>query len=155
MTVSVFDNSRFFGAYGWINLLLLTFLLVLLVLIFNDVFLLPRIGFVVLLAIHVILLFFIKMHFLRIDFDEENQKIEFHYNKKFGLNWLQKSRTSILPLKQLDGYTISNNSLGLAVLSFYKLHNKERFELGPFHVGYVSKQDRKTLEEFFGDEVKP
>jgi len=146
MERKLFDNHRFFAAYGWINVLLVVFLLTLLVLIFNEIYLLPRLGFVVFVAIHLMLLFVIKVHYLCVLLDEENERIEFNYSKKFGWCWLQKARTTLLPIKHFDGYKIEKNSFGLPVISFFKKENGEQFELGPFHVGQISQKEKEILK---------
>ena len=102
---------------------------------------------------HLFLLFFINVHYLCIYYDEAKQKIEFHYNKRFGLKWQQRSRTVLLPLKQFDGYKLQKDSLGLHTISFYKLEKKEKYELGPFHIVFLSKKERQNLEDAFGESL--
>ena len=147
----IFDNRFLFVFYGLLNLVLILILLVLLILIFNDIYVLSRIGFVLFVGLHLALLFFIKIHYLQISYNEEKQKIEFHYSKRFGLTWQKRSRTVLLPLKQFDGYEISRDSLGIAVISFYKLEKKERYELGPFFVGIISAKEKKNIDKFKAD----
>jgi energy-coupling factor transporter transmembrane protein EcfT len=147
----LYSNHFIFSLYSYINVLLIIFLLTLLVLIFNQIYVLSRFGFVIFVGIHLALLFFVKVHYLSIYLDEENKKIEFHYNRKFGFRWLRKSRTSLLPLKQLESYKISKDSLGLPMISFFKKENKELYELGPFHVGHISQISMKNLTDFLGD----
>jgi len=149
----IFDNRLLFILYGLLNVFLIIILLVLLILLFNDIYILSRIGFVIFVGIHLFLLFFIKINYLCIHYDGQKQKIEFHYNKRFGLRWEKRSRTVLLPLKQFDGYKIDKDSIGIAVISFYKLENKERYELGPFHIGYISKKIKKHLEDTFGESL--
>jgi len=149
----LFENRRLFVLYGALNVLLIAALLVLLVLILNEIYILGRIGFVIFVGIHLSLIFFIKVHYLRISYDEENQKIEFTYNKKFGLKWQINARTVILPLHQFDGYELNKDSLGIAFISFYKLEKKERYELGPLSVGIISRRQRSALNEAFGDSL--
>ena len=96
----IYDNKGLFILYGMVNLLMILFLLILLVLLFNDIYVLSRVGFVIFVGAHLFLLFFIKIQYLRIFYDEEKQKIEFHYNKRFGFRWQQKARTVLLPLNQ-------------------------------------------------------
>ena len=147
----LYSNHFIFSLYGYINVLLIIFLLTLLVLIFNQIYVLSRFGFVIFIGIHLALMFFVKVHYLSIYLDEQNKKIEFHYNRKFGFRWLRKSRTSLLPLNQLENYKISKDSLGLPIISFFKKENKELFELGPFHVGYISQNSMKNLTDFLGN----
>jgi hypothetical protein len=149
----VFDNKAIFMAYGLLNIFLLIVLLVLLILLFNDIYILSRFGFVIFVGIHLFLLFFIRIHYLCIFYDDEKQKIEFHYNKRYGLKWQKRSRTVLLPLKQFDGYNIAKDSMGISVISFFKLEHKQRFELGPFHIGILSKRIKKNLEESFGESL--
>lgn len=149
----IFDNKAIFILYGVLNIVLLLVLLTLIILLFNNIYILGRIGFVLFVGIHLFLLFFIKIHYICIFYDEEKQKIEFHYNKRFGLRWQKKSRTVQLPLKQFDGYKIHKDSMGISVISFFKLENKERFELGPFHIGVISKGKMKHMEDTFGDSL--
>jgi hypothetical protein len=146
MEKKLFDNHRLFAAYGWVNVLLVVFLLTLLLLIFNGVYLLSRFGFVVFVAIHLMLLFVIKVNYLCVLFDVENGRIEFYYNKRFGWRWLQKARTTLLPIKRFNGYKIGKNSFGLPVISFFKKENGEQFELGPFHVGQISEKEKEILK---------
>ena len=136
-----------------LNLILIVILLILLIFIFNDIYILSRIGFLLFVGLHLSLLFFIKIHYLCIFYYEEKQKIEFHYSKRFGLKWQKRVRTVLLPLKQFDGYEISRDSLGIAIITFYKLEKKERYELGPFHVGILSRKVRKVLEKAFGESL--
>jgi len=154
MEKKIFDNRTIFQLYGWINVLLIAFLLSLLILIFNQVYILSRFQFVIFVGIHMALVFFIKIHYLSIYIDENSQKIEIHYNRKFGLKWLEKSRTTLVPVKQLEGYKLTKDSLGLPVITVYKKENEERFELGPFHVGYLSAAQRKSLEDSLGEPVR-
>ena len=147
----LYDNKPLFLLYGLVNLLLILFLLTLLILIFNDVFILSRIGFVIFVGVHLFLLFFIKIHYLCIFYNDEKQKFEFHYNRRFGFRWQQKTRTVLLPLKQFDGYEISKDSMGITVLSFFKKEQKEQYELGPFHVGFISKKEAQLFQDTFGE----
>jgi len=149
----LFENRLLFVIYGVLNVLLLAILLVLLVLIFNDIYILSRIGFVFFIGIHLALLFFIKIQYLRISYDEGKQKIEFHYSKRFGLKWHKNARTVLLALSQFDGYEISKDSFGLAIISFYKLEKKERYELGPFYIGFISGKQSSALVEAFGESL--
>ncbi len=149
----LYDNTLLFTLYGVVNLLLLLFLLTLLILLFNDVYVLSRIGFVAFIGIHLLLLFFIKINYFRIAFDEEKGVIEFHYNKRYGIKWKKKARTVLLPLKQLDGYTIDKDFIGNTQISFFKLEKKERFELGPFFIGFISKKEKIRLSEAFGESL--
>ena len=149
----ILDSRFLFILYGALNLLLILTLLILVILFFKDIYILSRIGFVVFVGIHLFLLFFIKIHYLCIFYDEEKQIIEFLYNKRFGLKWRQKSRTVLLPLKQLDGYKLSNDSIGTSIISFFKLDQKERYELGPFYIGYISDKVKQKLEEAFGESL--
>ena len=123
------------------------------ILLFNDIYVLSRTGFVVFVGIHLFLLFFIKIHYLYILYNDEKQKIEFHYNKRFGLKWARKSRTVLLPLKQFDGYKISKDSMGISTISFFKLEHKERYELGPFHVGFIPQKVKEAIKETFGESL--
>lgn len=153
MDKNIVDNKNLFIVYGVANLLLLLFLLTLLILFFYDVYILSRIGFVVFVGIHLFLLFFVKIHYLCIFYNDEKQKIEFHYNKRFGLKWQQKSRTVLLPLNQFDGYTLDKDSLGLFMISFFKLEQNEKYELGPFHIGFLTKKEKQNLENAFGESL--
>jgi hypothetical protein len=153
MEKKLLDTRNIFILYGVINLLLILILLTLLILIFNDIYILSRIGFVVFVGVHLILLFFIKIHYLCIYYDEGKQKIEFHYNKRFGLKWQQRSRTVVLPFKQFDGYKLQKDSLGLLTISFFKLEKKEKYELGPFHIVFINKKERRNLEDAFGESL--
>lgn len=147
----IYDNKPLFLLYGLLNLLLILFLLALIILIFNDIYIFSRIGFVIFIGIHLFLLFFIKIHYLCIFYNDEKQKIEFHYNKRFGIRWQQKTRTVLLPLKQFDGYEIDKDSMGITVLSFFKKEQKEQYELGPFHVGFISKKETQLFKDAFGE----
>lgn len=149
----IYSNKGLFLAYSIANIFLMFFLLTLLILLFNDIFILSRVGFVFFVGIHISLLFFIKIQYLRIAYDEEKQLIEFHYNRRFGLKWQKKSRTVQLPLKQFDGYTLTKDSFGLTNISFFKREKKERYELGPFHIGFISKSEHHLLEETFGNSL--
>ncbi len=154
MEKKIFDNRPVFQLYGWVNVFLIAFLLSLLILIFNQVYILSRFQFVIFVGLHMALVFFVKIHYLSIFINESSHKIEIHYNRKFGLKWLEKSRTTLVPLKQLEGYKLAKDSLGLPVITFYKKENEERFELGPFHVGYLSAMQRKSLEDSFGESIR-
>ncbi len=149
----IIDNKRLFIFYGVINVLLIIGLLTLLILLFNDIYILGRVGFVIFVGIHLFLLFFIKIQYLCIFYDEEKQTIEFHYNKRFGLNWQKNSRTVLLPFKQFDGYQITKDSLGFITISFFKLEKKEKFELGPFHIGLITGNEKQQLENAFGESL--
>ena len=147
----LYDNKLLFVLYGVINLLLLIFLLVLIILLFNDIYVLSRIGFVAFIGIHLLLLFFIKIHYLRISYSEASQDIRFHYNKRFGLKWTQRARKVILPFDELDGYRIDSDFMGNTLISFFKREDKDQFELGPFYVGYISASEKLLLRETFGE----
>ena len=147
----IYDNKLLFIAYGLVNIALVVFLLVLLILIFYDIYILSRIGFVVFVGIHISLIFFVRIHYVCIYTDAEKRKIEIHFNRKFGLKWLQKSKTVVLPFDQFDGYNISVDSIGFRSVSFYKIQDKDRFELGPFSVGYISKKEKMRLKAAFGE----
>ncbi|MCG8309320.1 MAG: hypothetical protein MI975_18140 [Cytophagales bacterium] len=151
--MTLFDNKALFVLYGIINFILIIALLILLGLFFNDIHILNRTGFFIFIGVHIFLLFFVKIHYLRIFYREDLQKIEFRYNRRFGLKWKQKSRTVLLPLRQFDGYSISKDSLGISVISFFKLDQRERFELGPFHIGFISKKEKENLESSFGESL--
>lgn len=151
MERKLFGNSLIFQLYGVLNLILIAFLLTLLVLIFNGIYLLTRIEFAVFIAFHIFLLFFVRMHYLFVLYDDKSQKIEFHYTRRFSLKWKKNSRTVQLPIKQLDGYKITRDSFGLAVISFFKREKGERYELGPFVVGVITKQQKARLRESFGE----
>lgn len=146
----IFDSKVLFLIYGIVNIFLIVILLTLIILLFNDIYILSRIQFVVFVGFHLFLLFFIKIHYLSIFYDDKNQKIEFHYNRRYGLRWQKRVRTVLLPLKQFDGYKIEKDIMGISVLTFYKFENKERYELGPFHVGMISVKEKKELENTFG-----
>ena len=150
MERKIFDNKLLFMLYGVVNFLLIIILLTLLIFFINDVYILSRIGFILFVGVHLFLVFVVKIHYLCIYYDDKKQKIEFHYNRRFGLMWQKKIRTVLLPLKQFDSYKISKDSIGIAIISFYKLDQKERFELGPFHVGLISKKEMQLLEDSFG-----
>ena len=145
MVKRIFDNGALFRIYGWINIILVLFLLTLLVLIFNEVYVLSRVGFVVFVGIHLALIFFIRIHYLCVFIDEENERIEFHYNKRFGWRWQHKARTTLLPMKRFERHEIGKDSIGLPTISFFKKENEEEFELGPFRVGYISSKDLSQL----------
>ena len=147
----IFENKLLFILYGALNIVLIFALLILLILLLNDIYILSRIGFMIIVVLHLFLIFFIKIHYLAILYNDEKQKIEFHYNKRFGLKWKVKSKTVLLPLSKFDGYKLSKDSMGISVISFFKLELKERFELGPFHIGYVSEKERRKMEESFGE----
>lgn len=149
----LFDNKILFILYGILNTLLLLILITILILFFNDIFLINRTVFVLFVGIHLFLLFFVKVHYLNVHYHEQKQIIEFHYNRKFGINWNKKARTVLLPLKQFDGYQIEKDALGLHIITFFKLENKERFELGPFHIGLLSKSIKKGFENSFGESL--
>lgn len=147
------DNKYQFLLYGVINVLLLLILIVILILFFNDIFIISRTVFVLFVGLHLFLLFFIKIHYLCAIYNDQKQVIEFHYNKKFGIYWQKNSRTVSLPFKQFNGYKIEKDTVGLYAVSFYKLENKERFELGPFHIGILYKANRELLKSTFGESL--
>jgi len=149
----LFDNRLLFILYGLLNVFLIIILLVLIIFLINEIYILSRTGLVIFVGIHLFLLFFIKIHYLCIIYNEEKQKIEFHYNKRFGLRWQKRSKTVLLPLKQFDGYKIDKDSMRISTISFFKLEQKDRYELGPFHVGVLSKRKRIILEENFGESL--
>ncbi len=149
--MKIFENKWLFILYGGINTLLILILLTLITFLYNDIYLLGRIGFVIFVGVHLTLLFIIKIHYVCIFYDEADKKIEFHYNKQFGWKWRQKIRTVLLPVKQFDSYKISKDSMGLSVISFYKLEKKEQFELGPFHIGFISIEQKQLLKNAFGE----
>lgn len=132
-------------------MLLIFILLALIYFLYNDIYVLGKIGFVVFVGVHLLLLFFVKVQYVSLFYDEENQKIKFHYNKQFGWNWSQKIRTVLLPMKQFDGYKIGMDSMGMSVITFYKLDKDDRYELGPFHVGFISNKERRRFKKLFGD----
>lgn len=149
----IFDNRLLFILYGLLNVFLIIILLILLILLFYDIYILGKAGLVIFVGIHLFLLFFIKIHYLCIFYDAEKQKIEFHYNKRFGLRWQKRSRTVLLPLKQFDGNKIDKDSMKISIISFFKLEQKDRYELGPFHVGVLSERNRIILKENFGESL--
>ena len=149
----IYDNKLVFILYGLINIFLLVFLITLLILLFNDIYVLSRIGFVIFVAAHLFLLFFIKIHYLCIYYKDEKKKIEFHYSKRFGLKWQQKIRTVLLPLKQIDSYEISMDFMKISVISFFKIEQKDRYELGPFHIGFISKKEKQLMKDTFGESL--
>lgn len=151
MGKKIYNNRILFSAYGIINIVLIIFLLTLLILIFNDIYILSRIGFVVFVGIHIVLIFFVRIHYVCIYTDADKRTVEIHFNRKFGLKWLQKSKTVLLPFDQFDGYKISADSMGVMIVSFYKIQDKDRYELGPFSVGFISKKEKKQLVAAFGD----
>ena len=147
------DNKYQFLLYGAINALLLIILMAILILFFNDIFIISRTVFVLFVGLHLFLLFFIKIHYLCAIYDDRKQLIEFHYNKKFGINWKKKTRTALLPLMFFDGYTLEKDAVGLYAISFFKLENKERYELGPFHIGLLSGHKKELLKSTFGESL--
>lgn len=147
----IYDNKVLFLIHGIANIILLIILLVLILFIFNDIYILSRVGFVVFVGIHLLLLFIIKMHYLCVFYNEEKQIIEFHYSKRFGWRWQQKIKTVLLPIKQFDSYKISKDSLGLTIVSFYKIEQKEQYELGPFFVGFISQKEKQFLKDILGE----
>jgi hypothetical protein len=149
----LYDNKLLFMAYGLVNIVLVVFLLVLLILIYNDIYILGRIGFVAFIGIHITLIFFIRIHYVCVYFDSQKRKVEIHFNRKFGLKWLQKTKTVLLPIDQFDGYKIAADSMGIPLVSFYKIQDKDRYELGPFSVGFISKKEKKQLVAAFGDSL--
>jgi hypothetical protein len=149
----LYDNKLLFMAYGLVNIILVVFLLALLILIFNEIYILGRIGFVAFVGIHITLIFFIRIHYVCVYFDSQKRKIEIHFNRKFGLKWLQKTKTVLLPIDQFDGYKIAADSMGLPSVSFYKIQDKDRYELGPFSVGYISKEEKKQLTSALGERL--
>ncbi|NJN27914.1 MAG: hypothetical protein HC819_19035 [Cyclobacteriaceae bacterium] len=148
--MTIFDNKRMFLLYGLANVLMLLVLMVLLICLFYGIYLLDRLAFVVFIGIHLFLLFFVKIQYLYIEYDEHTQTFLFRYNKRFTLKWQQKSRSVILPATQMAGYTIEKDYLGLEMVSFYKSENAERFALGPIHVGRISKANKEALIKVFG-----
>jgi len=155
MTASriLYDNTRLFIIYGLLNLCLLLFLLILIIFLFNDIYILSRTVFVLFIGIQTALVFFIRMHFLRVTWYDDTQTIEFLYNKKFGIRWRKNATKVTLPLVQFDGYSMSKDSAGLKTLSFFKLEKKERYELGPFHVGMISAKEKSSMVETFGESL--
>ena len=147
----LYDNKLLFMAYGLVNIVLVVFLLVLLILIYNDIYILGRIGFVAFVGIHITLIFFIRIHYVCVYFDSQKRKVEIHFNRKFGLKWPQKSKTVLLPIDQFDGYKITTDSMGLQLVSFYKIQDKDRYELGPFSVGFISKKEKKQFTAALGE----
>jgi hypothetical protein len=149
----LYNNSRLFVFYGMLNLCLLLFLLTLIIFLFNEIYILSRAVFVLFIGVQTALVFFIRIHFLQVAWNENAQTIEFLYNRKFGIRWRKNATKVILPLAQFDGYSKKKDSVGLSTLSFFKLEKKERYELGPFHVGIISTKDKLTLEETFGQSL--
>ncbi len=147
------DNKRLFLFYGMLNIVLLAFLLTLLILLFNEIFVLSRTVYVIFIAVHISLIFFVRIHYLRIVWDEDSQLIDISYNKKFGLRWNHNAIRVALPLNQFDGYSIGKDNFGLAAVTVFKLEKKQRYELGPFHIGYISAQSKKSLEDAFGESL--
>jgi hypothetical protein len=43
--------------------------------------------------------------------------------------------------------------MGFSAISFFKLEQRERYELGPFHIGFLSKRIKKNLEDSFGESL--
>ena len=147
----IYCNKNLFIGYGTVNLILMLILLTLIILLYNNIHVLSRIGFIFFVGIHISLLFFIKIQYVRISFDEEKQLIEIDYNKRFGWKWQQKARTVLLPLRQFDGYKLTKDSIGITVISFFKLEQKDHYELGPFHIGLISKKEAQILKDAFGE----
>jgi hypothetical protein len=147
----LYDNRRLFILYGLLNLGLLLFLLALIILLFNEIYILSRTIFVLLVGIQTFMIFFLRLHFMQIKWDEENQTIGIVYNKNFGIRWRKNAIRVVLPLSRFDGYSLGKDSLGLPTITTYKLENKERFELGPFHIGYISKKEKALLGDTFGE----
>lgn len=148
--IRIYNNKLLFWLYGVVNLLLIILLLTLLIFFINDIYILSRIGFIIFVGVHLFLVFFVKIHYVCIFYNDEKQKIEIHYNRRFGFKWQQKIRTVLLPLKQFDGYRITKDSMGISIIVFYKFEQKERYELGPFHVGFISKMEKQLMEDAFG-----
>ena len=146
----IIDNRITFIVYGVLNIVLLLVLIAILILYFNDVFVLSRFEFVLFIGVHLFLLFYVKVHYLRISVDPEKQHIEFHYNMRFGLAWQKNIRSVLLPRAQFDGYELEKNSIGISVISFYKIEKEEQFELGPFFIGFLSSKERQLLQEALG-----
>jgi hypothetical protein len=151
--IKLIDNRHQFLLYGVINVLLLITLIIILILFFNDIFIFSRTVFVLFVGIHLFLLFFIKIHYLSAFYNDRKQTIEFHYNKKFGIYWKKKSRKVLLPLMQFDGYKLEKDAVGLYAISFFKLENKDRYELGPFYIGILSNTKKELIKSTFGESL--
>jgi len=147
----LYNNRRLFVFYGLLNLCLLLFLLTLIIFLFNDIYILSRAVFVMFIGVQTVLVFFIRIQFLQVAWNDDTQTIEFLYSKKFGIRWRKNATNVSLPLAQFDGYSMKADSVGLKTLSFFKLEKKERYELGPFHVGVIPAQERMAMEETFGE----
>ena len=149
----IYSNARLFVIFGIFNLMLLGFLLALIILLFNEVYIVSRTIFVLFVGLQTFLVFFVQLHYLKVTWDDDAQLIDFRYNKKFGLRWRQNTTKIDLPLAQFDGYRLQKDNLGLCAISFFKLERKERYELGPFHIGIIYGKERKSLEETFGESL--
>lgn len=149
----IIDNRGLFLAYGILNVVLLIGLVIILILFFNDIYVVSRTMFVLFVGIHLFLLFFVKVHYLSVSYDSMREIIDFQYSKKYHFKKKDRTRNVTLALSQFDGYKIEKDALGLITLTFYKLENKERFALGPFHVGFVSTASRKLLIDTFGESL--
>lgn len=147
----LYDNKQIFIWYGLFNVVLFIILLTILIFLINEIYILNRIGFVLFVGTHLFLVFFVKIHYMSIYYNDDKQKIEFHYNRRFGLKWQNKIRTVLLPLKQFDSYKISKDSMGLGIISFYKLEQNERYELGPFHVGIILRKEKQIIKDTLGE----
>ena len=149
----LFDNKKIFLAYGILNTVLVFVLLTLVILLFQDIYLLSRIQFVIFVGIHLLLLFFVKINYLYVGFDEDRQLIYFRYNRRFGIRWYRNAKEVQLSLEQFDGYAYQKDSMGLWLITFYKKEHKQRFELGPFYIGILPKKSQQKFTEAFGESL--
>ena len=80
----VFDDKRLFLLYGIVNILLITFLIILVILFFNNIHLFRREIFVLVIALQIGFFFIVRIHYVVLGKDEKKKVIKLSYQKKFS-----------------------------------------------------------------------
>lgn len=143
----VFENKVLFVFYSIVNLLLIAFLIMLVVLFFNDIHLFSREIFVLIVAIHMGYFFLVRVHFVAIEKDDQAQVIKLRYAKRFTFGWEKRIVLAKISFKEFDGVTFDRTNLSIWQMTIYKKSEGERYQLGPLKLGWLGRKKVEAIQE--------
>jgi hypothetical protein len=149
----VFENKALFVFYSIVNLLLIAFLIMLVVLFFNDIHLFSREIFVLIVAIHMGYFFLVRVHFVAIEKDERAQVIKLQYAKRFTFGWEKRIVAAEIPFKEYDGIELDKKNLNIWQMTIYKKSEGQRYQLGPLKMGWLGTKKWRPFKSNSKQEI--
>ena len=147
MNKIIFQNKALFLLYGVMNIALITLLLILIILVFNEIHLFSREVFVLIVALQMGFFFLVRIHYVAIVKDDKSKVVKLVYTRKFNMGWKRKAVNIDIPFKEFDGVELEKKTLGIWQIRLYKLSDGQRYQLGPLKMGWLSQTKIEQIKK--------